>query len=190
MSDKASIRKELGTHLSDLLFDADLDTWAALEEASVETLEGIDGVGPASVENIRRAIARRPRRREPEIFLPQLNRRFVRYILFRIKRDAVNTMDRDLRKHADAIRDYFQNELQRHGYTWSGFTFTWDVAANDPYHIIPKDLRVWVANGGSYLGRPPGMSREDWAQHVMRSMLKNFQSPPLPLEPPAFTSQK
>lgn len=129
--------------------------------------------------------------KEPEIVVPRhLPRRTVRYIMFRIKRNQVDTMDRDLRVHADAIKALFDKGLEKEeGLSWAGFTFSWDVAPTDPFKIIKKDLRVWVMEGGSFLGRPPGMSRKDWANHVLRSMLQNFETAPQPLDPPAFTSQ-
>jgi len=127
---------------------------------------------------------------EPMIILPKnLQRRKVRYIMFRIKRDAIGTMDRDLRLHADSIKAHFEKEMEKVGFTWGGFTFSWDVSPSDPYKIIKKDLRVWVAEGGSFLGRPPGMDKKAWAEHVLRSMLQNWETPPQPLDPPAFTNQ-
>ncbi|MCK5547828.1 MAG: hypothetical protein KAI64_02355 [Thermoplasmata archaeon] len=125
-----------------------------------------------------------------KIVLPKnLRRRDVRYIMFRIKRDVVDTMDRDLRIHAGAIKAHFDKEMEKEGLLWGGFTFSWDVSPSDPYKIIKKDLRVWVAEGGSFLGRPPGMDKAAWAKHVLGSMLQNWHTPPQPLDPPAFTSQ-
>lgn len=127
---------------------------------------------------------------EPMIILPKnLQRRKVRYIMFRIKRGVVDTMDRDLRLHADSIKAHFDKEMEKEGLTWGGLTFSWDVSPSDPYKIIKKDLRVWVSEGGSFLGRPPGMDKKAWAEHVLRSMLQNWETPPQPLDPPAFTNQ-
>jgi hypothetical protein len=113
----------------------------------------------------------------------------VRYIMFRIKRDVVETMDRDLRECAPVIKAHFDKVMVEAGVNWGGFTFSWDVSPTDPFKIIKSDLRLWVQEGGSFLGRPPGMSREQWATHVTRSMLQNWETPPLPLDPPAFTHQ-
>lgn len=124
------------------------------------------------------------------VSLPRnLRRRDVRYIMFRIKRDAVETMDRDLRMHAAVIKAHFDDLLEKERFNWGGFTFSWDVSPSDPFKIIKKDLRVWVKEGGSFLGRPPGMEKADWATHVLSSMLQNWETPPQPLDPPAFTSQ-
>jgi len=123
--------------------------------------------------------------KEPEIVLPRhLERRKVRYIMFRIKRDVVETMDRDLRECADVIKAHFDKELAGMGLSWAGFTFSWDVSPVDPFKVIKRDLRSWVQEGGSFLGRPPGMGRAEWSQHVTRSMLQNWETPPLPLDPP------
>ena len=109
--------------------------------------------------------------------------------MFRIKRNSVDTLDRDLRRHVEAIRAHFDDALADKGLTWAGFTFSWDVSPGDPFKIINKDLRVWVAEGGSFLGRPPGMDRAQWSNHVLRSMLQNWETPPQPRDPPAFTNQ-
>lgn len=127
---------------------------------------------------------------EPQIVLPNLERRKVRYIMFRIKRDQVDTMDRDLREHAEVIKKHFDAELKEKGYVWSGFTFNWDVSPVNPYKIINRDLRLWVSEGGSFIGRPPGMGREAWGRHVLSQLMENFETAPLPTDPPGFTKQE
>lgn len=133
---------------------------------------------------------RRTKKKKPKIVLPEhLERRKIRYIMFRIKRGSEDTLDKNLRRYAEVIKAHFDALLEPEGLTWGGFTFSWDVSPTDPYKIIKKDLRVWVAEGGSFLGRPPGMTRKQWADHVLRSMLQNWETPPQPLDPPAFTGQ-
>jgi hypothetical protein len=134
-------------------------------------------------------MAKRRTKSKAKIALPVLERRRVRYIMFRIREGVENEMDRDLRVHAAAIRQHFDQELEEAGFVWRNFTFEWDVSATNPYKVIKRDLRVWVEEGGSFIGRPPGMTREDWARHVVSSLLENAETPPLPLDPPAFTKQ-
>jgi hypothetical protein len=130
------------------------------------------------------------KKKEPEYVLPtNLRRRDVRYIMFRIKRDVIETLDRDLRVHAEAIKAHFEEEMEKEGVSWGGFTFSWDVSPTNFFKIIKRDLRVWVEEGGSFLGRPPGMDSKAWAEHVLRSMLQNWETSPQPLDPPAFTNQ-
>lgn len=129
------------------------------------------------------------RSKAAKLVLPNLSRRKVRYILFRIVRGTVDTMDRDLREHADVLQRHFDSALEDKGFIWADFTFGWDVSPNDPFKVIERDLRLWVKEGGSFIGRPPGLGRAAWANHVVAQLLQNAQTPPLPLDPPGFTKQ-
>lgn len=129
------------------------------------------------------------RKKKAPLVLPDLARRKVRYIMFRIVRDQVDTLDRDDRQHVEVIKEHFDAELLKEGLVWTKFTFDWDVSPVDPYKIIKRDLRVWVSNGGSFIGRPPGMSREAWGKHVLSQLMQNFETSPLPTDPPGFTNQ-
>ncbi len=130
------------------------------------------------------------RKKKASLVLPDLQRRKVRYIMFRIVRDQVDTLDRDDRQHVEVIKKHFDAELEKEGYVWRGFTFKWDVSPVNPYKIVERDLRVWVKEGGSFEGRPPGMSRGAWGNHVLSQLMQNFETPPLPTEPPGFTKQR
>lgn len=129
------------------------------------------------------------RKKSSKLVLPNLERRTIRYIMFRIKRDAVDTLDFDLRRYAGVLKEHFDAELQEAGLTWGTFTFGWDVSPSDPYKVIPKDVRVWVQEGGSFEGRPPGMDQASWAKHVLATLLVNQKRPLVPFDPPAFTGQ-
>jgi hypothetical protein len=129
------------------------------------------------------------KREKKPLVLPNLDRRMVRYILFRIKDGAEDGMDRDRREHAEVIKKHFDAVLEEKGYAWSRFTFDWDVSPVDPYRVINRDLRLWVDEGGSFIGRPPGMSREAWGRHVLSQLMQNFETAPLPTDPPGFTKQ-
>ncbi len=134
-------------------------------------------------------MAKRSYKKKSKPVLPPIARRRIRYIMFRIKRDTIDTLDRDLRVHVGAIKNHFNKILEEAGLSWSGFTFSWDVSPSNPYEIVRNDLRDWVAQGGSFIGRPEGMTSEAWAIHVLRRMLQNQETPPVPLDPPAFTKQ-
>lgn len=128
--------------------------------------------------------------KKKEAPLPALARRRVRYILFRLKRGAEDTLDKDLRMHADAIKEHFDRELKEQGRVWAGFTFNWDVSPTDPYKIIAEDVWVWVTEGGSFDGKPQEMTSPQWAQHVLSRLRTSKQKAFVPFDPPAFTKQE
>lgn len=128
------------------------------------------------------------KRKEPA--LPVLPRRSIRYILFRIKRDMTHTMDRDLRMHIDVLTKHFENSVKEKGLHLRDFTFKWDVSPTNPYKVIRIGVREWVAEGGSFESRPPGMSSGDWAKHVLVTLLDRHDRPLVPYDPPAFTRQQ
>lgn len=69
-----------------------------------------------------------------------LNRRKIRHRLFMIKFGKDDGRKDDLKSH---IQSQF-----RFGQKWETFTFTWDVAPNDPLKVIAED--EWEKEGGKY----------------------------------------
>jgi len=122
--------------------------------------------------------------------LPNWPRRKVRYVLFRIVRGTVETLDREYREFVPTIQQHFERAVSEQHFSMSDFTFRWDVSPRDPYRVIERDLRLWVREGGSFIGRPPGMTQEAWGRHVLSTMLQNTETPPLPPDPPGFTKQR
>lgn len=124
----------------------------------------------------------------PEVELgakpPDMERRWLRYILFRLKRSMVHTMDRDLRELVPAIQAYFERELDRKGLTWAGFTFKWDVGPKDVFAIISPSPHEWVLLGGEFEGKPGQMTEAEWAKHVVAEGIAARR------KPPAFTRQE
>ena len=115
---------------------------------------------------------------------PDIERRRLRYILFRAKAGTMDGMDRDLRELAPALKEFFESELGRKGLTWAGFTFTWDVAPNDTFNIIGPSMTDWVDRGGEFEGRPGQMTEAEWAKHVVAEGITARR------KPPAFTRQE
>lgn len=186
----------LGPGTARLLKNAGYYSAASLADASDEEILEIVGIGPATLQVIRSELADQEKgspvaETKPSklMTLPNLGRRRIRYILFRIKRGTTDTMDRDLRMHASAIKAHFDKELRRESMSWAGFTFVWDISPSNPYKIIRRDVYVWAKEGGSFEGRPPGMDRAQWAKHVLATLLQNNQSALVPFEPTAFTQQ-
>ena len=114
---------------------------------------------------------------------PTTTRRRVRYIIFRIRENKVHTMDRDLREIAPPIEEYLAHQLMLKGQSWGGFTFTWDVAINNPFEVIGDSLYEWVKKGGSFDGKPGGMPESVWTERILMSGESR------PRRPPAFTNQ-
>jgi hypothetical protein len=115
---------------------------------------------------------------------PDIERRRLRYILFRFKAGTIAGMDRDLRELAPALQEYFESELRRKGLTWAGFTFTWDVAPVDVFDVIGPSIGDWVDRGGMFEGRPGQMTEAEWAKHVFAEGISARR------KPPAFTHQE
>lgn len=115
---------------------------------------------------------------------PDIERRTLRYILFRAKRDTLHTMDRDRRELAPVLKEFFESELQRKGLTWAGFTFTWDVAPSDVFDLVGPSMTDWVDRGGMFEGKPGAMTEAEWAKHVVAEGITARR------KPPAFTRQE
>jgi hypothetical protein len=117
--------------------------------------------------------------------LPELDRRAVRYLLFRIKRGMVETVDFDLRQHAGAIEEAILKQLKKKSLVISGFTFTWDVSATNPYKVIEKTIEEWLNEGGSFEDVPDGVDPRSFLLKVDPESV-----PFLRRQPPAFTGQE
>lgn len=124
-------------------------------------------------------------KRDGEPVLPSLRRRDVRYLLFRIKRGALPTVDFNLRQHAKIVEKTISNQLKEKGLVWRGFTFKWDVSPTNPYKVIGKTIQEWLTEGGSFEEVPDGV---DPRSFLLRVDPENV--PLLRRQPPAFTGQE
>lgn len=117
--------------------------------------------------------------------LPKLRRRDVRYLLFRIKRGTVHTVDFDLRQHAETVEKVVLDQLEKKGLVLRDFTFAWDISPTNPFRLIGKTIEEWLVEGGSFEEVPDGV---DPRSFLLRVDPENV--PFLRRQPPAFTGQE
>jgi len=91
-------------------------------------------------------------------------RRNIRQQLFRIRRDVVMGIPVDDNIENSGLREWVGMQLEANRQqSWETFTFTWDVAPNDPFTVIQKEQ--WAKSGGSFdehgFRTPPGFTEQD-----------------------------
>lgn len=123
---------------------------------------------------------------KPDLTMETVSRRQIRYIIFRIQKGTVGTMDRDLRAVAEDVERAILKQLAKRGENWKGFTFTWDLDPKDtnPPTIVGPSKRDWVARGGGFEYKPSGLTERQWADLVLAQGMKVAR------RPAAFTKQE
>lgn len=88
--------------------------------------------------------------------LQSLDRRKIRYRLFRIREGHLGPFD-------EGLKNFIEKQFT-HGETWQNFTFYWDVSPTNPLKVIRQ--YDWVSEGGSIdiatlILEPPGFTKQE-----------------------------
>ncbi|MCK4501337.1 hypothetical protein KAU11_12625 [Candidatus Babeliales bacterium] len=91
-------------------------------------------------------------------------RRNIRQQLFKIRRDAVLGIGVDDITAVSGLKEWIGRQLKANmQQNWETFTFTWDVAPNDPFTVIQKEH--WAKSGGVFdehgFRIPPGFTEQE-----------------------------
>ena len=91
-------------------------------------------------------------------------RRNIRQQLFKIRRDVVLGIPLDDITAMSGLKEWIIPQLEANRQQgWETFTFTWDVAASDPFTVIQKE--EWNKTGGSYdehgFRTPPAFTEQE-----------------------------
>lgn len=91
-------------------------------------------------------------------------RRRIRQYLFKIRRHILMDIPIDEKSVSSGIKEWIENQLDKNRQqSWETFTFTWDIAANDPFTVIQKE--EWGKYGGSYdehgFRTPPAFTEQE-----------------------------